>query len=37
MSASIRFFTKSLLSAAFLLFSCPSRMANVLYLLKSAD
>src|SRR5579863_2778625 len=36
MSASMRFLTKSLLSAGFLLFSCPSRIANVLYLPKSA-
>src|ERR1035441_5760685 len=34
MSASMRFLTRSLFSAGFLLFNWPSRMAKVLYLLK---
>src|SRR5215471_18631689 len=37
MSASIRFLTSSLFRAGFLLFSWPSRMEKVLYLLKSAE
>src|ERR1700674_4059447 len=36
MPASMRFLTRSLFRAGFLLFNWPSRMAKVLYLLKSA-